>query len=95
MEETWKSGAGYPNRYDRQCKECKQKIPIGGQDYFYRNVDGIWESMCRSCMNKIPKAPENVPPKDDYRDEFIDQMMILNETLAGILKALNRPKDVG
>jgi len=83
-EEIWKNGAGYPNKYDRQCKECKQKIPIGGQDYFYRNVDGIWESMCRSCMNKIPKAPEPSPA----RDELIDQMMILNETLANILKCL-------
>jgi len=91
-EETWKSGEAYPNRYDRVCKECKKPVPNGSRDYFYRKTPGgDYESMCLACMNKIPKAPE----PESARDELIDQLMILNETLAGILKAMNRPKDVG
>jgi len=85
MEETWKSGEQYPNRYDRVCKDCGMKIPNGSRDYFYRRTPGgDYESMCLACMNKVPKAPEPVAA----RDEVVDQLMILNETLGNILKCL-------
>lgn len=59
MEEKWKDGGEYPNKYDRVCKECKNAIPKDGRDYFYRPTPGgEWESMCRSCMNKLPEASD-------------------------------------
>jgi len=87
MEETWKSGEQYPNRYDRVCKDCGMKIPNGSRDYFYRKTPGgDYESMCLGCMNKIPKAPE--APAWDLGLIIEDQLMILNETLVAIRKCL-------
>jgi len=84
MEETWKSGEQYPNRYDRVCKDCGMKVPNGSRDYFYRRTPGgDYESMCLACMNKVPTAPLVT-----VRDVIADQLMILNETLGDILKAL-------
>ena len=74
-EERWRDGAAYPNKYDRVCKECGKEIPRDGRDYFYRKTPGgDYESMCRSCMQKLPT-------QGDESDAMIGTLIRIAEAL--------------
>jgi len=84
MREEWRSGDKFPNKYDRKCVDCGAAIPKNSRDYFYRKTPGgDYESMCLSCMNKLPAEG---PGSDD-------SAFIIAEAINGLTAFLKACRD--